>query len=521
MAYKTMNATILKEIIRRHSAGQKHREIGRILKIDHHTVSKYISKANELIGKNLSAFLQQDDWAEKINDLVEQCNYRKHYRAPHELDKYKDEIQGHLSNKDNPLIPKSIYDVLKEKYAIKSSYSSFKRYFRKQTQWQKKTKTPIRIEAPPGNEIQVDYGFAGYHVDPSTGRKRKVHAFCARLSYCRLPFIQFVYSQNQTSFVQSHVDMFDFFEGTTERIIIDNLKSGVLKPSLYDPLINRAFRDMAEHYNVFIDPARVATPTDKGKVERGVPQAKELFRKLVALEPSGTLSQYNKRATHWCKEEYGRRPHGTTGIPPMDLFQLEKEHFVKLPTERFAVPEWKKVKVHRDQFFVYNKKRYSMPEQFISCTVDVKHDMNSASIDVYIEEKHLRTYLIPKGWYRYEKADFPKIRNEFMESNYSGYLLREAEKCGDACQRLVKNILGVKAFLNCRRVRAVIDFVKDHQHETLLSRALFEANRLNIYSVQGIKATLKDTQDQIYFDETPFPQSDEAASMTRPTTDYI
>jgi len=516
-----MNATILKEIIRRHCNGQRHREIGRALKIDHHTVSKYISKTMEITDSPLTDFLQNKDWAAKLNILVEECNDRKQYKQPHELDKYQSEIEDFLIDNDNPLKPKSVYQVLKEKYHIKASYSAFKRYFRKQSKWQKNAKTPIRIEVDPGSEIQVDYGFVGYHVNPSTGKKKKVYAFCGKLSYSRLPFVQFVYSQNQMSFVQSHIDMFDFFEGTTERIITDNLKSGVIKPSLYDPILNRAYRDMAEHYNIFIDPARVATPTDKAKVERGVQPAKELFRKLVALEPGAALSLLNKKAVHWCKEEYGRLPHGTTGIPPMDLFELEKEKFGDLPIEKFTVPQWKKAKVHRDQFFVFNKKRYSMPEEYTSKHIDIRHEMNSAYIDIYMEEKHIRTYHIPKGWYQYEKTDFPKIRNEFIESNYSEYLIREAEKHGEACSRLVKNLLGVKAFLNCRKARGVIDFVKDNKHEPLLSRALFEADRSKIYNIAGLRIVLQDTKDQMTFNDLPFPENKETSGMKRSFSDYL
>lgn len=72
---------------------------------------------------------------------------------------------------------------------------------------------------------------------------------------------------------------------------MDNLKSGVLAPDLWNPTINKTCAEMAEHYGVFIDPCRVATPTDKGKVERFVPSARELFRKLRAPRQGGAREQ--------------------------------------------------------------------------------------------------------------------------------------------------------------------------------------------------------------------------------------
>ena len=44
--------------------------------------------------------------------------------------------------------------------------------------------------------------------------------------------------------------------GVPARIVPDNLKTGVLKPDLYDPKINRAFGEFAAHYGCLVDPAR-------------------------------------------------------------------------------------------------------------------------------------------------------------------------------------------------------------------------------------------------------------------------
>ncbi len=50
--------------------------------------------------------------------------------------------------------------------------------------------------------------------------------------------------------------------GVPHRIILDNLKDGVLKPDLYDPARNRTYRGLAEHYGFLIDPGRVTHPRD-------------------------------------------------------------------------------------------------------------------------------------------------------------------------------------------------------------------------------------------------------------------
>ncbi|MDZ7772217.1 MAG: hypothetical protein U5K31_05680 [Balneolaceae bacterium] len=92
-----------------------------------------------------------------------------------------------------------------------------------------------------------------------------VYAFIATLAWSRYKFVEFVWSQDQKCFVGSHVNMFDFFGGVTELLLIDCLKSGVLKADLYDPVLNPLYRHMAEHYGCFIDPAGPGKPKDKGK----------------------------------------------------------------------------------------------------------------------------------------------------------------------------------------------------------------------------------------------------------------
>ena len=129
----------------------------------------------------------------------------------------------------------------------------------------------IHIATIPGREAQVDFGYVGLMWDSKTERKRKAHVFVMTLSHSRYRFVRFVFSQNVATWIDCHIRAFEFFGGVPEVIIIDNLKSGIIKPDLYDPLINRAYGELERHYGFIVDPARVRTPEHKGKVERSIP----------------------------------------------------------------------------------------------------------------------------------------------------------------------------------------------------------------------------------------------------------
>jgi transposase len=275
-----------------------------------------------------------------------------------------------ITRKGDPLKPKTAYEVICHQHGVTASYSSFKRFIRRLEPELSGHRTTCRIEVDPGTEIQIDYAKMGVLFDPVTGRSRTVYAFLATLSHSRYKFLEFVYTQNQQSFVGSHVRMFAFYGGTATCLIIDNLKSGVIRPDHYDPELNPLYRELAENYGTFIDTARVRRPTDKGKIERVVPPARELFRKLKTLDPKLDVIAANRLALEWCRTGNGLTVHGTTGERPSVAFaERERSALGPLPQEDFEVATWKKVKVHPDQFIQFEKRTFSVPERFVGATL--------------------------------------------------------------------------------------------------------------------------------------------------------
>jgi transposase len=184
-------------------------------------------------------------------------------------------------------------------YIAKVSYSSFKRFYRTHCQKQLSSESTCRIETPPGRIVQIDYAKMGLLYDTMRKRNRSVYAFIATLGNSRHKYIEFVYKQDQKSFVRSHVTMMHYSNGVPEIIIIDNLKSGIIKPDLYDPKLNRLYQEMAEYDGCFIDPCRMAKPKDKDKVERDVQTIRQQFRKFKALNTTLDIYQANKLISCW------------------------------------------------------------------------------------------------------------------------------------------------------------------------------------------------------------------------------
>ncbi len=99
--------------------------------------------------------------------------------------------------------------------------------------------TVLRDDPPPGHEAQVDYGMFGTWLDPVREVRRRGWAFVMVLSASRHMFVQPGLTMDSQAWNAAHVAAFEFFDGVPARIVPDNLKTGVAKPDLYNPKINR------------------------------------------------------------------------------------------------------------------------------------------------------------------------------------------------------------------------------------------------------------------------------------------
>ena len=313
--YKPFTAMDIYDIIRRWHGGAGIRPISRALETDRKTVRRYIEQA-KAAGISREQPLPAKEALLPLLAAIIPDNERPQ-PARNSFEPYRDDIIALITHPSDPLKPKTAYEVICTRHHVAASYSTFKRFIRDTRIVIPAQASTCRLETPAGEELQVDYGRMGRLpcrssssqglYNPLTQKERMVYAFIATLSFSRLKYVEFVFTQDQKSFVACHQRMFEFFGGVPKHIVIDNLKDGVIKPDLYEPKLNRLYQEFAEHYGFFIDPARVRHPKDKGKVERAVPVVREMFRKLKALYSPLEIARANYFATEWTLLENGPR----------------------------------------------------------------------------------------------------------------------------------------------------------------------------------------------------------------------
>ena len=530
MGYRRMDKHVLSAIFRRWIDDQPISRIHREEGFDRKTIRDYI-RLFEAKGLRPGQQIPNKDALDAA--LAQLLPKNSRTRSKRDLlTPYREELIGLVSpdaseqrneypaNRPEPVKPKTAYLILVGKYNLPVSYETFKLYAREIGLVAKRKRTPTRLETPPGQETQIDYGNVGTLLDRHSGKQHRVHAFAAKLSCSRLPYIQFTYTQKQESFVESNIAMVEFYDGVTECLLIDNLKSGVLKPDIWDPKINRAYAEFAEYYGTFIDTTRVGKATDKGKIERLIPQARELFRRLKAIHPTWELEELNQEALRWCREEYGMAKHGTTGIAPMRLFEQQERALLKpVPSVRFEVPRYKPVKVHPDRFFTFDQKRYAMPEDCRGQSFTARE--SGGVLRVFDGSYRLiRSYTVSERRNSWLPGDFPESQEALMQGTYPRYLLSRARALGPAAERLISQILKPHAWVKARVAQGMLSVLEIYRHCPFFQDLCAEAAEKRVFNPKQVKCMFESERTQLRLQFVP-PLSDAGRAMTRDIHEYL
>lgn len=511
MGYRSMTVETLVAIRRRALEGESRRDIAKGLGLDKKTVNAYAAKIAALGDLEALSF---EGILEALKSLI----------AENQKPKPKSELLEPLATEIGALIkgdrsagkdgmkPKTAWEVIRDRHGLEGvvSYETFKRYVRDRCLLGTMPRRAIRIETEPGAEVQVDYGKVGMRAHGA--KRRAVHAFCGLLSCSRLPFIQFGFSQDEVAFAQAVSDMFQAYGGSPRRINLDNLKAGVITPSTYDPTLNRTFAELCEHYGVIADPARVASPKDKGKVERFVQVARELYKKLDALYPEASLDELNRLAWAWCRDDYGRRVHGTTGLAPAELFEEEERPALRpLPPEPFVAARWCRAKVQPDQFIQHGRIYYGLPGRYIGKKVELR--ITPSTVTIYFEHRPVRKYAVAAGKRRYYLPDdFPAYAEPFAPGSYAAFLAAQGARYGAQAEAYLKAILADGGNLSARRARGCLNVIQEYASSPGLSHVLGEALVRRVYRPEALKARFEDERHQVIIQ---FPVSELGSRMAR------
>jgi transposase len=269
------------------------------------------------------------------------------------------------------------------------AYSQFCERYRR---WARTLKPSMRQVHTAGEKLFVDFSGKRPHlVDATTGEEIVVELFVGVLGASGLIYAEATRSQDLPSWVSAHVRMLDYFQGSAAIWVPDNLKSGVTRAHRYEPEINRTYADLAHHYGAVVMPARVASPTDKPKVEVSVQIAQRWVLAALRHRTFFTLADLNE-AIGERVDAINERPMKVTGVSRRTLFeQLDRPALKALPRTRYELAEWKPCRVNIDYHVDVDHNFYSVPYQLVHERVEAR--FTASTVEVFLNGRRLASHV--------------------------------------------------------------------------------------------------------------------------------
>jgi transposase len=221
--------------------------------------------------------------------------------------------------------------------------------------------------------------------------------FVACLPCSNLVYAEASWTQGHEDWLGAHVRVLAALGGCPEKLVPDNLKSGVTDTSYYDPVLNRAYHELAQHYGIAIVPARVRRPRDKSSVESAVKHVERWVLAPLRDRRFLSLAEANAAIAEQV-EAWNNRPFS----PPRDgsrrsLFEaIERPALKTLPPDPFVIGQWLVARVNVDYHIAVDDHYYSVPYRLVHERVDVF--LTATAVTVFV--RHERVASHPRSFRR-------------------------------------------------------------------------------------------------------------------------
>jgi transposase len=373
---------------------------------------------------------------------------------------------------------RSIYQDLVIEQDYLGGYDAVKRYIRKLKKLS--PKLYARIETPPGEEAQVDFGTGAPVL--KNGRRCRTWLFTIKLSNSRKSYEEIVWHQDVETFIRCHERGFQFFGGIPKVIKIDNLKSAVLKAHLYEPELNPNYLAFSKHYGFIPLPCKVATPEHKGKVESHV---KYVQNNALKGKQFASIEEQNAYLRHWNKRWASTRIHGTTKRQVELMFQEEKPTLLSLPDSPYA---FFKIGLRRvnsiDSHIEVAGAYYPIPPIYMGKEVTVH--FNTTLVKVFYQGRLIQKLsAISKGHFHPDKRCLPENKN-FDQIRFLQHLFVQCEQIGPSVFTWAKEAERTRGLSAYRSILGIVALTKKFSADVINWACCQSANQ-NVFNYHIVK----------------------------------
>ena len=334
--------------------GMSQRQIAASLQISRNTVKKYWD--GDRVPWERKAYSREPSvLTEEVMAFVRHCL---------EEDAHSPKKQHHTA--------KRIYDRLVEELGFTGGETTVRRLVSQLRENPQEAFVPLAF--PPGDAIQIDFGEATVYL---SGVKTVVNLFCARLCYSGAPLVLAYRRQNEESFLDALIQVFQYFGGVPKRVIFDNGKVAVKDGFGAHARKQAGYAALSAHYGfeaIFCNPA---SGNEKGLVEGLVGYSRR--NTCVPVPKVESMEELNCLLREKCRKYLSHQIRGKKNNVGSMLAE-EKEKLYPLPKYPFDPCKRSTSRVDRFCTVRFDSNNYSVPCEFCGREVSVKASPETVSI---------------------------------------------------------------------------------------------------------------------------------------------
>jgi hypothetical protein len=248
-----------------------------------------------------------------------------------------------------------------------------------------------------------------------------------------------VRSQNISDFLYALGCCLQELGGVPQVLVPDNLKSAIVKANRYEPDVNRALEDFANHYHTTVIPARARKPKDKALVEN---QVKLVYSRVFAKlrnQQFFDLASLNKAVKEKIREHNQTRMKQKPYCREEKFLADEKYLLQSLPDQPFELKYYRELKVAKNNhiYLAQDKHYYSVPYTYIGQSAKVNYTRSMVRIYAKGEQiaVHVRDYKL--GGYTTDKEHLCSAHQHYMDRS-PDYYISKAKLKSDELYQLIR-----------------------------------------------------------------------------------
>lgn len=328
----------------------------------------------------------------------------KHRNKPSKLDAHYEQIKTKLSLKGANV--RAVYEFIKDEVdPYIGCYSNFLKYVKSKDLKPKKTpKGHPRYETAPGIQAQVDWK-EDITLHNRYGEAFTFQVFDYKLGYSRYPiFVYKLYKTRQDVF-DCLITAFKTTGGVPKEILFDNMSSVVTFDNK-KAVISNEMKAFAKDMGFTIKRCKPRHSFTKGKVEA----LNKFLDWLIPYEGEFETEQELIAILEKINKKVWERVCDETGVPPILLFQKEKEYLQSLPSDDVIesyLSHDRQTTVRKDSMVTYNKSKYSVPAEYIG--KPVRLIINNDLLNIYYSTDLISTHHLSEKRLNYKSDHYKAL----------------------------------------------------------------------------------------------------------------